>query len=320
MKLLLGSAVATAVVAAAAAAAANADSPLSCSDGTSCNVTNDVIFGYGEDISTTSVKSAADCCAACNQNPRCQAWNIDPAAASAETKSNSGDFACWLHSGTTAHPRKGAVSAVRNTPLPPPTKDGWYPCANADASRFKFCDTSLDLEDRLSDLVSRIATAEAGSQLTARQSPSIPSLDLPSYYWGTNAIHGIQNTQCIGDLCPTSFPAPCGLAATFNMSVVKDMGAVIGRELRAYWNEQQHNSLDTWSPTININRSVDGCSSMLALLCVSMACSVECMHFQCLVRRDLTAPVISLPCLLMQLTVATLVGVETSNPLEKIRC
>eukprot|EP00750_Incisomonas_marina_P026573 INCI5925.5.p1 GENE.INCI5925.5~~INCI5925.5.p1 ORF type:complete len:777 (+),score=135.25 INCI5925.5:23-2353(+) len=253
MKLFFGSAVAAAA-AVAAATAANADPTLSCSDGTSCNVTNDVIFGYGEDISTTSVKSAADCCAACNQNPRCQAWNIDPAALSAKTNSNSGDFACWLHSGTTAHPRKGAVSAVRNTPLPPPTKDGWYPCANADASQFKFCDTSLDLEERLSDLVSRITTADAGPQLTARQSPSIPSLDLPSYYWGTNAIHGIQNTQCIGDLCPTSFPAPCGLAATFNMSVVKDMGAVIGRELRAYWNEQQHNSLDTWSPTININR------------------------------------------------------------------
>lgn len=74
---------------------------------------------------------------------------------------------------------------------------------------------------------------------------------------GTNAIHGIQNTECIGDACPTSFPAPCGLAATFNMSTVREMGAVIGQELRAYWNEQKHNSLDTWSPTININRFVN---------------------------------------------------------------
>jgi beta-glucosidase-like glycosyl hydrolase len=38
------------------------------------------------------------------------------------------------------------------------------------------------------------------------------------------------------------------------MSLVKDMGNVIGRELRAYYNAKVHNSLDTWSPTININR------------------------------------------------------------------
>lgn len=38
------------------------------------------------------------------------------------------------------------------------------------------------------------------------------------------------------------------------MSLVKDMGNVIGRELRAYYNAKIHNSLDTWSPTININR------------------------------------------------------------------
>ena len=36
--------------------------------------------------------------------------------------------------------------------------------------------------------------------------------------------------------------------------VHQDMGNVIGRELRAYYNAKIHNSLDTWSPTININR------------------------------------------------------------------
>jgi beta-glucosidase-like glycosyl hydrolase len=38
------------------------------------------------------------------------------------------------------------------------------------------------------------------------------------------------------------------------MSLTHDMGNVIGRELRAYYNAKVHNSLDTWSPTININR------------------------------------------------------------------
>jgi beta-glucosidase-like glycosyl hydrolase len=38
------------------------------------------------------------------------------------------------------------------------------------------------------------------------------------------------------------------------MSLVKDMGMVIGQELRAYYNAEVHDSLDTWSPTINLNR------------------------------------------------------------------
>ena len=72
---------------------------------------------------------------------------------------------------------------------------------------------------------------------------------------GTNAIHGLQNVQCLSDgQCPTSFPAPCAMAAAFNTSLTHGMGAVLGRELRAYYNAQVHDSLDTWSPTLNVNR------------------------------------------------------------------
>lgn len=70
------------------------------------------------------------------------------------------------------------------------------------------------------------------------------------YPSGTNAIHGLQNLECLADgRCPTSFPAPVSMSSTFNMSLVRDMGAVLGRELRAYYNNLSHNSLDTWSPT-----------------------------------------------------------------------
>ena len=64
---------------------------------------------------------------------------------------------------------------------------------------------------------------------------------------GTNAIHGLQNVQCLTNgMCPTSFPAPCALSASFNMSLTYDMGTVLCRELRAYYNAKVHNSLDTW--------------------------------------------------------------------------
>ena len=65
----------------------------------------------------------------------------------------------------------------------------------------------------------------------------------------------MQNVGCLKDgSCPTSFPAPCALSAAWNTSLVHDMGGVIGRELRAYYNAEVHDSLDTWSPTINLNR------------------------------------------------------------------
>ena len=181
MKLLLGI-----VVAAAATTKTVADS-LACSDGTSCNPTKDLIFGFGHDITSFKSASPADCCAACNKEPRCQAWTLDDASKA------SGAGMCWLHSDVNQQARPGAVSALRNTPLPPPTKDGWYPCANADAAKYKFCDTSLDIEERLADLIPRVATADAGPQLTARESPSLPNISLPSYYWvgSTRTTHAL---------------------------------------------------------------------------------------------------------------------------------
>jgi beta-glucosidase-like glycosyl hydrolase len=116
------------------------------------------------------------------------------------------------------------------------------------------------MDERLDDLIQRVEVDEIALELTARQSEPIDRIGVPSYYWGTNAIHGMQNVQCLpaalGGKCPTSFAAPVTLAASFNMSLVKDMGNVIGKELRAYYNAKVHNSLDTWSPTININRDV----------------------------------------------------------------
>jgi beta-D-xylosidase 4 len=144
------------------------------------------------------------------------------------------------------------------TPVPPPPPGVYetgFACNTSNSSGYKFCDTSLSHEERLADLVPRIKDEEIGAQLTARQSPGLERIGLPSYYWGTNAIHGMQNVNCLSNgQCPTSFAAPCALAAAFNSSLVYGMGSVIGKELRAYYNEKVHNSLDTWSPTININR------------------------------------------------------------------
>ena len=84
-------------------------------------------------------------------------------------------------------------------PGPKPKTDGYNTaCAQpGDAATWPFCDASLSHEQRLADLVPRISAAEAGSQLTARESSSLPRLGIPAYYYGTNALHAFREAPCV---------------------------------------------------------------------------------------------------------------------------
>ena len=69
------------------------------------------------------------------------------------------------------------------------------------------------------------------------------------------------------------------------MSLVHDLGAVIGQELRAYYNGKIHNSLDTWSPTININRDPrwvsDDCGPSVAAHCLTSSLLFRALPLLC---------------------------------------
>ena len=65
--------------------------------------------------------------------------------------------------------------------------------------------------------------------------------------------------------CPTSFPNPNGLGASFNFTAWRTMGAIIGRELRSLWLQNvgedhgsglPHMGLDCWSPNVGIARDM----------------------------------------------------------------
>ena len=236
---------------------------------TGCPHVQNGFWGSGHNVGPSPFVAAYTlCCAACREwtaaNPTkpCVSWNW-----------HSDSKQCYLHSSIEGYLyAKNVYGGVPSGPLPPtppPTpQPGDYvtgfACRDPDASTtYKFCDTKLSLDERLDDLVPRVWDNETGTQLTARQSPNISRIGLPRYYWGTNAIHGVQNVQCIKHnttsgnytwVCPTAFPAASAISASWNHTHVKEMGRIIGMELRAYFNLRIHNSLDTWSPTININR------------------------------------------------------------------
>lgn len=138
-------------------------------------------------------------------------------------------------------------------------------CSTPETSGYPFCNPALPLDDRIHDLISRLTLEEKPYLLTARESPlgNISRLGIPEYDWGGNCIHGVQS-RC-GTRCPTSFPNPNHLGATFNRSVWLGMGHVIGVEVRSLWlqgvgenhgSNLPHFGLDCWSPNIEVVRDI----------------------------------------------------------------
>ena len=124
---------------------------------------------------------------------------------------------------------------------------GGYPFRNPD----------LPLEQRISDLISRL-TLEEKVQLMKHQSPAIPRLGIPAYNWWNEALHGVARTA----EKVTVFPQAIGMAATFDTEALQRMGDITASEGRALFNEDlkagktgtQYRGLTYWTPNVNIFR------------------------------------------------------------------
>ena len=202
-----------------------------------CSAAAGVQLGSWEIEVVTSAKTLADCCAACGAEPRCAAFQF-----------SSGH--CTLQGNVqNMGPGDGSYFAPAQRP---PLPSGYNTACRGQnaATKWPFCNTSLSHDERLDDLVARISMSEAGSQLTARQSSALPRLGIPSYYYGTNVLHGFREAGCVtgegGAVhCPTSWTTPPNMGAAFNRSLSAAMGRSFGTELRAMYNVRAVNSLDT---------------------------------------------------------------------------
>lgn len=117
-------------------------------------------------------------------------------------------------------------------------------------------DSSLPLEQRVSDLVSRMRLEEKVSQFTHVADP-IPRLGIPGYNWWNEGLHGVARAGAA-----TVFPQAIGMAATFDEPLMRQIGDVISTEFRAKYYANLHKDessdwykgLTVWSPNINIFR------------------------------------------------------------------
>ncbi|MBU2703555.1 beta-glucosidase [Sporomusaceae bacterium BoRhaA] len=114
---------------------------------------------------------------------------------------------------------------------------------------------ALSFVERARDLVSRMTLEEKVMQMVYN-SAAIPRLDIPSYNWWNEALHGVARAGVA-----TMFPQAIGLAATFDENLLYQVADVISTEARAKFNEFQrkndhgiYKGLTFWSPNINIFR------------------------------------------------------------------
>lgn len=118
-------------------------------------------------------------------------------------------------------------------------------------------DASRPMEERIRDLIRRMSLAEKVAQLR-NAAPAVKRLGLPAYDYWNEALHGVANNGIA-----TVFPEPIGGAASWNPSLFRAQGHVIGVEGRAKHNDYASKNngdskwwagLTFWTPNINIFR------------------------------------------------------------------
>jgi beta-glucosidase len=122
-------------------------------------------------------------------------------------------------------------------------------------SRPAYLDPALPATERAHDLVSRMTLDEKATQLED-WAVAIPRLGVPDYQTWSEALHGVANSGYA-----TVFPQAIGMAATWDKSLVQQVGDIISTEGRAKYNLAQREGnhrifygLTFWSPNINIFR------------------------------------------------------------------
>lgn len=120
---------------------------------------------------------------------------------------------------------------------------------------FSYLNHNISFEERAEILVNQMTLEEKVSQLV-NDAAEIPRLKIPKYNWWNECLHGVARAGYA-----TVFPQSITVAASFNKSLLKNIGDVISDEARAKHHEFIRNGkrgiytgLDFWSPNINIFR------------------------------------------------------------------
>lgn len=120
---------------------------------------------------------------------------------------------------------------------------------------FPFQNPSLDIKERVDDLVGRMTLEEKISQMM-NSAPAIDRLGIPEYDWWSECLHGVARAGLA-----TVFPQSIGLGATWDEDMILRLSTAISDEARAKHHYFVQNGkryiyqgLTFWSPNINLFR------------------------------------------------------------------
>lgn len=127
--------------------------------------------------------------------------------------------------------------------------------AQQNSTEYPFQNTSLSVEERVNDLVSRMTLQEKADQLLYT-APAIPRLGVPEYNWWNEALHGVARAGYA-----TVFPQSITIANSWDEGLMFNVANAISDEARAKYHEFLrrgkhgiYQGLTFWSPNINIFR------------------------------------------------------------------
>ena len=109
-----------------------------------------------------------------------------------------------------------------------------------------FSDVRLALTERVDALLKALTTAEKVALLHQHQA-AVPRLGIGTFRTGTEALHGIA---WLGPA--TVFPQAVGLASSWNVELMRTVGAAVGEEARGFHHKDPtRGGLNVWAPVVN---------------------------------------------------------------------
>jgi beta-glucosidase len=125
-------------------------------------------------------------------------------------------------------------------------RNAWADTAAAEAGRGISDAAFENAQRRAAALVSRMTMAEVAAQVV-NDAAAIPRLELPSYRYWSEALHGVNVNGPI-----TSFPQPIALGCSWNPDLVHRVYTAVSDEARAFHNQTGY-GLTYFSPaTVNM--------------------------------------------------------------------
>jgi len=128
-------------------------------------------------------------------------------------------------------------------------------CGPRQEYEFPFLNPALSVEERATDLVSRMTLEEKIGQMM-NAAPAIDRLHVPEYNWWNECLHGVARAGLA-----TVYPQAIGLGATWDEEMMLRVSTSISDEARAKHHDFAkknkrfiYQGLTFWSPNINIFR------------------------------------------------------------------